>query len=103
MKKKKKKMSLTLIWELEEGTADEEIANDLVKHGTNIYQWGPRGLEELPFAAFLIDDSEGFIILQTSSLSIPKFGLALWIRHPSFVGPFKSLIEWLIGRAYKKW
>ena len=84
MKKKKTKMHLILNWELEDGTDDEEIANSLTKYGGNIYQWG---IGELPFSAFLIDNSEGLIILQSVWSPIPKFGLALWIRHPAYVKP----------------
>ena len=101
MKKKKAKMKLVLNWELEAGTDDEEIANTLAKYGGNIYQWATG---ELPFAAFLIDNSEGLIVLQSVMLPLPKFGLALWIRHPTYVKPFENLIErFNEAGAFKKW
>jgi len=101
MKKKKRKMKLILNWELQEGTDDEAIANSLTKHGGNVYQWG---LGELPFSAFLIDDLEGLIILQSVWIPIPKFGLALWIRHPAYVKPFEKLIQrFNEAGAFKKW
>ena len=99
--KKKKKMKLILNWELEDGTADETIANSLTKNGGNVYQWG---MGELPFSAFLIDHSEGLIILQSVWIPIPKFGLALWIRHPAYVKPFEKLIQrFNEAGAFKKW
>ncbi len=101
MKKKKTKMNLILNWELEEGTADEEIANTLTKYGGNIYQWA---IGELPFAAFLIDNSEGLIVLQSALLPVPKYGLALWLRHPVYVKPFEQLIQrFNEAGAFKKW
>jgi sugar-specific transcriptional regulator TrmB len=101
MKKKKNKMELLLSWELETGTNDEVIANNLTKYGGNVYQWG---LGELPFAAFLIDDSEGMIVLQSAIEPTPKFGLAIWISHPTYVKPFKELIKrFNEAGAFKKW
>ncbi|NVM27431.1 MAG: TrmB family transcriptional regulator [Candidatus Helarchaeota archaeon] len=101
MKKKKGKMHLILNWELMEGTDDEAIANSLTKNGGSIYQWG---LGELPFSAFLIDNSEGLIILQSVWIPIPQFGLALWVRHPAYVKPFEKLIQrFNEAGAFKKW
>ncbi len=101
MKKKRTKINLILNWELEAGTDDEEIANSLVKHGGNIYQWA---VGELPFAAFLVDNSEGLIILQSALIPTPKFGLAIWIRHPDYIKPFEKLIQrFNEAGAFKKW
>lgn len=101
LKKRKTKLYLTLNWELEAGTADEEIANTLTKYGGNVYQWA---IGELPFAAFLSDNSQGLIVLQSALLPVPKFGLALWIRHPDYVKPFEKLIErFNEAGAFKKW
>ena len=101
MKKKKAKMQLILNWELKDGTDDENIANSISKNGGIVYQWG---IGELPFSAFLIDNSEGLIILQSTWIPIPKFGLALWIRHPAYVKPFEKLIQrFNEAGAFKKW
>ncbi len=101
MKKKKQKMKLLLNWELEAGSDDEMIANTLTKYGGNVYQWG---LGELPFAAFLINDSEGLIVLQSAVEPTPKFGLAIWIGHSTYVKPFKELIKrFNEAGAFKKW
>ncbi|MHA1267236.1 MAG: TrmB family transcriptional regulator [Candidatus Helarchaeota archaeon] len=101
MKKRKGKLNLILNWELQEGTADEAVANSIVHNGGSIYQWA---LGELPFSAFLIDNSEGLIVLQNAWSPIPKFGLALWIRHPAYVKPFEKLIErFNEAGAFKKW
>ncbi len=101
LKKKKAKMQLILNWELEMGTDDEQVADLLTKYGGSVYQWG---IGELPFSAFLIDNSEGLIILQSVWIPIPKFGLALWIRHPAYVKPFEKLIErFNAAGAFKKW
>jgi len=99
--KKKKKIFITLNWEIEEGTEDEKIADDLTQKGGVIYQWG---IGELPFSAFLIDNAEGLIILQSTWIPLPKFGLALQIRHPAYVKPFEKLIERFNETgAFKKW
>ncbi|NVM52628.1 MAG: TrmB family transcriptional regulator [Candidatus Helarchaeota archaeon] len=101
MKKKKTKMNLILNWELKEGTVDEDFANSISNNGGKIYQWG---IGELPFSAFLIDNLEGLIILQSVWIPIPKFGLALWIRHPAYVKPFEKLIQrFNEAGAFKKW
>ena len=73
-RKKKNKIKLILNWELEEGTADEKLANEIVKNFGNVYQWG---LGELPFSAILIDNAEGLIILQSEWIPIPKYEFAL--------------------------
>jgi sugar-specific transcriptional regulator TrmB len=99
--KKKKKIVITLNWEIEEGTEDEKIADDLTQKGSIIYQWG---IAELPFSAFLIDNMEGLIILQSTWVPLPKFGLALQIRHPAYVKPFEKLIQRFNETgAFKKW
>jgi len=90
MKKKKAKIQLVLHWELEEGTADEKIANSIAKNKGIIYQWG---IGELPFSALFIDGTEGLVILQSTINSPPQYGLALWIRHPIYVEPFENLIK----------
>jgi sugar-specific transcriptional regulator TrmB len=101
MKEKKDKILLTMNWEIEDGTEDETIANTLTGLGGRLYQWG-QGV--LPFVAFFIDNSEGMIIFQSKWEPIPKFGLALWIRHPAYVKPFEKLIErFNEAGAFKLW
>lgn len=100
-KKKGSKFQLFLNWELQEGTEDEKIAKVIANNGGNVYQWG---IGELPFSAFLIDNTEGLIILQSVWIPHPKFGLALWLRHPSYLHPFEKLIE-RFGESgiFRKW
>jgi sugar-specific transcriptional regulator TrmB len=101
MKEKKDKIILIMNWEIEDGTEDETIANTLTGLGGRIYQWA-QGV--LPFVAFFIDNSEGMIIFQSKWDPIPKFGLALWIRHPAYVKPFEKLIErFNEAGAFKLW
>lgn len=101
MQEKKDDMVLILNWEIEDSTEDETIANTLTNLGGRIYQWAEGAL---PFGAFFIDNSEGLIIFQSKWDPLPKFGLALWIRHPAYVKPFEKLIERFNETgAFKRW